>query len=207
MRHSIFGGLLALALAQPFFPEPTLAQPTLARPALSSAEIALPAQPAPDAALRLQLARQLYDLSGGRAAAEAQVRVSFAAAQKIVAANLPPSEARLGEAVQRDMEDELVGLVPAIIDNGVHAFADQLTAKELKDYIAWLSSDSGKAVVQKLPAVRQEILDRSTPMIAAMMPTLQRKVATRVCEQLHCTPRERDTVAGVMAKALPGPRS
>jgi hypothetical protein len=204
MHHSslILGALLALALAQP-----TLAQPTPARPALSNGEIALSAQPAPDAAPRLQLARQLYDLSGGRPAAEAQVRAMFATANKIVAANLPPDAARFGQALQRDMEDELIGIVPALIDNGVHAYADNLTAKELRDYIAWLSSDSGKAVIQKAPAVRQELLDRSAPMIAAMMPALQHKVATRVCEQLHCTPRERETVAGVMAKALPAPRS
>lgn len=99
------------------------------------------------------------------------------------------------------------GLACGCVFDRVHCHRNSPRLQELKDYVAWLSSDSGKALVQKMPAVRAEILDRSTPMIAAMMPALQHKVAARVCEELKCTARERQTIAAIMAKALAAPRS
>jgi len=184
----------AIALAASAAWSPSLAQPLLARP--------LPAQPAADAA-KLELARQLYDLSGGAQAVKDHLQSMFSAANKIVAANLPPDQGRLSAAINRDMVDEMSKLAPDMIDNGAHAYADNLSEQELKDYVAWLSSDSGKAVLRKLPAIRQEMLAREMPALSALFPQLLTHVQDRVCEELACTARQRQVVATALAKALP----
>jgi hypothetical protein len=156
-----------------------------------------------DGPLRLQLAHQLYDLSGGTASAEQHVRQLFEATSKLVAANTPPEEGRLVTAIQHDMQEELIAMAPQLVDVGVHAYADQLSAQELRDYIAWLSSDSGRAITRKGPAVRAEIFQLETPLMTALIPDLKQKVSTRVCEELHCTPQQRQIVAQAMAHAFP----
>jgi hypothetical protein len=159
--------------------------------------------PGADLATRMQLAKQLYDLSGGAAAANAQVRMMLATASRLANASVPPDQARLTSAMMRDMQDELLGLTPSMIDAGVQAYADTLTTPELQDYVAWLSSPSGRAVVQKSPAIRQAILDREMPAMAAMIPQLQHRIVDHVCEEVHCTAKERETVAAAMAHAFP----
>lgn len=156
-----------------------------------------------DVAERVQLARQLYDLSGGRAAVEQQIGAMFANANKIIASSMPPDAARFGVAIQRYMQDEFLSLAPIMIDDGVQAYADNLTIQELRDYAAWLSSDSGRAIIRKSPAIRQEIMDREAPRLAALIPGLQHKISDRVCAELHCTTKERETVDAAMARALP----
>ncbi len=58
-------------------------------------------------------------------------------------------------------------------------------------------------MVAKTPAIRQEILDLEMPAMRAMLPQLHTKVMSRVCEQVQCSPKDRQTVAAAMAKALP----
>ncbi|HTX51190.1 MAG TPA: DUF2059 domain-containing protein [Caulobacteraceae bacterium] len=161
-----------------------------------------PPQSDPDAATRMQLARQLLDLSGGTEAVNAQMRSMFAMTTNLVAANVPPEQAKFVAAIERDMQDEVMQMIPSLLDATVQAYADNLTAEQLQDYIAWLSSDTGRALVAKTPLIKLEVMQREAPLMSAMIPALQHKVADRVCEELHCTPHEREVVANAMAKAL-----
>ena len=170
-----------------------LSGPALADPAAATS---------PEQAERVQLARQLFDLSGGQAAVDQRVDAIFAMSSKLIAANTPPDAAKFAIAMQRDTADELHALVPSMIDVSVQAYADNLTTQELRDYVAWLSSDSGKSLLRKMPAIREEMTDRSLPMLSAAMPRLQRKVSERVCAELHCTTDERRVVADAMAKSF-----
>lgn len=176
----------------------------LAMFALSAPALADPASPSPDAAERLQLAHQILELSGGEKAVDRRVESMFATASKLVAANTSPDAARLEIAMQRDMQDEMLKLVPSIVGLSVQAYADNLTTQELRDYVAFLSSDSGKSIISKGPAIQQEALDRAIPLMAQMLPALERKVSDRVCEEVHCTAAERKIVAEAMSKAFPG---
>jgi hypothetical protein len=156
----------------------------------------------PDLGVRLQLARELLDLSGGTQAASAQMKSMFAMTSNLVEANVPPEQAKFVAAIERDIQDEVLQMVPAMIDASAQAYADNLTTQQLHDYIVWLSSDSGKALVAKTPLIRLEVMQREAPLMAAMIPALQHRVSDRVCEEMHCTPHEREIVATAMAKAL-----
>jgi hypothetical protein len=156
----------------------------------------------PDLALRLQLARELLDLSGGTEAANAQMKSMFAMTTNLVAANVPPEQGKFVAAIERDMQDEVMQMIPSMIDATAQAYADNLTTQQLHDYIVWLSSDCGKALVAKMPLIRLDTMQREAPLMAAMIPALEHRVSDRVCEEMHCTPHERDVVANAMAKAL-----
>jgi hypothetical protein len=172
--------------------------------AAARAQTPPPTQPPadPDAATRLQLARELLDLSGGTDAVNAQMKSVFAMTTNLVVANVPPEQGKFVAAIERDMQDEVMRMIPSMLDATAQAYADNLTIQQLHDYIVWLSSDTGKALVAKTPLIRLEVMQREAPLMAAMIPALQHKVSDRVCEELHCTPHEREIVATAMAKAL-----
>ena len=165
------------------------------------------ADPSPDAAERLQLARQVMDAGGSVKAADQRVEAMLDNSSKLVALNTPPDGMRFAMAIQRDMRDEMLKMVPSLVDLTVQAYAENLTAQELRDYLAWITSNSGKAIVAKMPAIQRQVMDHATPMMAQMLPELSHKVSDRVCEELHCTADERKIVAQVMAKTLPQPKS
>ncbi|HUO11854.1 MAG TPA: DUF2059 domain-containing protein [Caulobacteraceae bacterium] len=166
---------------------------------------AQPAQPLGDADERLRLAHQLYELSGGRAAAEAQIRSTFAMTSRVAVANMPPNQSRFATALQQDMQDEVLRMIPSVLEVGERAFADNLTTQELRDYVAWLTSDSGRAVLAKTSAIRDEILAREAPLMAQMIPDMQRRVAAHVCAQMTCDAAQRQMIDDAMARAYPKP--
>ncbi|HEY1427603.1 MAG TPA: DUF2059 domain-containing protein [Caulobacteraceae bacterium] len=176
----------------------------LATCALSGPALADPA-PAPtssDAAERLQLAHQLFDLSGGEKAVDQRIDALMGLSSKLIAANSPPDAAKLTIAMQHDVEQELLKAVPALMDVGVRAYADNLTVQELRDYVAWLSTPSGQSLIRKSAAIHQQTLDAEAPLLSRMLPEMERKVSLRVCEEFHCTAAQRKIVAQVMAKTF-----
>ena len=183
---SIFAGA---ALAACLLSGPALADPAAA-------------PPSPDAGERLRLAHQLLELSGGEKAVDQRIDAMFAESSRLVALNASGDASKFTIAIQHDMRDEMMKIVPSLLDVTIQAYADNLTTQELRDYVAWLSSDSGKAIIAKTPAIQHETLERATPMMAQMFPELQHKVSERVCEELHCSAEEHRIVADLMTKAF-----
>lgn len=164
--------------------------------------VATPADP-----VRLQLARQLFEISGGEQAAKARIQIMFDGVQKTLHASMPADQAKLVDAIQRDIQDELLSMMPQLMESGERAYADVLTEKELRDYIAWLTSESGQAIVRKGPVIAREVLDLQRPLMAAMIPTVVQKVIDRACHEAGCSADERETVAALVTKALGGQKS
>ncbi|MFI4933185.1 MAG: DUF2059 domain-containing protein [Caulobacterales bacterium] len=150
--------------------------------------------------MRLELARQLYAASGGEQAAEDHIKQLYGSVNKMMGQMLPPDRAKLIERLQQDMQDELVGMVPQIIDTGARAYAQNLSEKELRDYLAWLRSDSGRALIQKMPVIRQKMLDDQLPLVSAMLPKMMQKAVDRACEETHCTADEHKLMVAMVAK-------
>ena len=202
LTELLLASSLALALtagaARAADPGATASQPASASSSVSSDQSA-------DAAERLRLARQIYDLSGGSAAAEAQIRGMYATVSQLVKPDTP-EQGRFTQAILGDMQDEMVKMVPSIIDTGVQAFADHLTAQELRDYIAWMSSPSGQSLLHKMPAIQADILQREIPAMQAAMAGMKAKLVKRVCDEMKCDADQRQMVTQLMDKAMP-PRS
>ena len=126
---------------------------------------------------------------------------------KAMSQNMPASNAKLAEQMSRDIQDEVVGLLPSILDATSKAYAQNLSETQLRDTLAFYKSDSGQAVIQKLPLVTQQTMTEEMPLIIAMAPRIAQKTIDRVCEEAKCTPADREILAEAMAKAMSRPRS
>lgn len=159
---------------------------------------------APDP-VRLDLARQLFTASGGEKQAEAQFTGLFAVIEKGVAQSLPPAAIRLQRPINDFMVQEVIKILPQIFDLSVDAYARTYTEKELRDWLAFATSDTGKAIAKKNPVVRLQVMQETMPMLMKLMPEIMQKTAETVCETQHCTAVERQAVTTALMKAAARP--
>ena len=157
--------------------------------------------------VKLGLARDIVEASGGQKAAEARITTLFSTIGKGMAAQMPSDQGRLAEAFQDDLSKEMTSMVPQIMDISVHAYADVFTEKELRDWLAFQESASGQAITRKSPLVMQQAMTQMMPLIFKMMPSLMQRTADRVCQENHCTPAQQQIVADAVRKAMSGKQS
>ena len=101
-----------------------------------------------------------------------------------------------------DLRDELTELLPQLSELSVRAFAENLTEQELRDYLAWEESPTGRSILQKLPAIRTQVMHDELPLLSNMLPKLVERTADRVCEQHQCSHAEHDQIVALLSKAL-----
>jgi hypothetical protein len=169
-----------------------------------------PAPAAPVAAVdpvRLDLAKQVFEAVGGAKGAEAQMRSLYTAIGAAVGRNMPADQTKVTRQVMGDIQEEVVKLVPSIIDISARVYARNLTEKELRDVLAFYKSDSGQVMVHKQPVMMQQAIAEELPMIQAMMPRVMQKTLDRACEEAKCTPEVRQIVADALTKAMQTPHS
>ncbi|HEY2482585.1 MAG TPA: DUF2059 domain-containing protein [Caulobacteraceae bacterium] len=162
------------------------------------------APPAIDPA-KLDLARQIVAAVGGEKQAELQMRLMFTAMQKAVAQSLPADVNQLQGPIFDLMGQEMVKLTPQMLEISTRAYADAYTEKELRDILAFQTSETGQAMVRKTPAVRAEVLAETMPLMLKLLPSIMGRVADKVCAEQHCTPRQRQAVANALTHAAARP--
>ncbi|THD76247.1 MAG: DUF2059 domain-containing protein [Phenylobacterium sp.] len=172
--------------------------------AASASQAQAPAAPDP---ARVELARQVIEATGGEKGAEAQIRALYGSIGASVSRNAPPAQAKTTELMMRDMQEEMVKLLPAIMDVSARAYAQNLSDKQLRDLLVFYKSDSGQALINKLPAIMQQSMAEEMPLIQAMIPEVMQKTLDRVCAETSCTPEVRQQMADAMAKAVHKPAS
>ncbi len=184
-----------------------LAAAGLASLCISAVAVAQTVAPAQLDAVRLDLARQLFAASGGSEQAQLIVKAMYGQSNKILSQALPSDSTGMAARIRADVEDELISIVPQILDISARVFANNLTEKELQDQLAWIRSESGQSIQRKMPAVTAQLIQAETPLIAAMMPKVMQKALDRACEATKCTVQQRQTIAARMTAALDGKTS
>lgn len=167
---------------------------------------AIATAPAADPA-RLALAKQVFEATGGAKGAEAQMRSLYTSIGALVDRNMPAEQAQIRQRMMTDIQEEMIKIVPALIDVSAQVYASNLSEKELRDVLAFYRSESGQAMIQKQPAMLRQVIAAEMPMIQAMMPRVMQKTLDRVCEETECTPEVRQIMAEAMAKAMQKPTS
>lgn len=193
MKRSIFAAMAATA--------------ALSLASAGHAQTASTAAAAPVDPVRMQLARQVLEASGGAKATEAQMRSMYAAIGKAMSQSMGASEAKLAEQMSRDMQEEVVSLIPSILDASAKAYAQNLSEKELRDMLAFYKTDSGQAVIRKLPVIMQQAMAEEMPLIVAMTPHIVQKTIERACDEAKCTSQDRQMIADAVARAMARPKS
>jgi hypothetical protein len=135
------------------------------------------------------------------------MRMMVVAFEKGAANGLQPEESQLVNQIFDAMAQQLDGLVPQIIDISVRIYADVYTEKELRDLLAFDTSDSGRSIQQKAPLIRQQALALTMPEVINAMPQIVRQTANQVCDRNHCSDRQRAAILTALSKGLQTPPS
>jgi len=167
--------------------------------AASSAATAAEA-PSPE---KIVLARQMIEASGGAKQMNAMLDSMFKAIGANVDASLPPEQQRLSAVLLQKMKERMSAAVPQMIDGAVQVYAKDLTDKELRDYVAWMQSDSGQSLARKLPQITAETLQVLTPVIVQITQGMKQDVVDEACRQAQCSAHDREVLSAAMNKALP----
>jgi hypothetical protein len=170
---------------------------------LAGSAAAQPASPAPDP-VRLQLARQIIEASGGVDATRARMAALFGSMHQMIN-NITPQDTGKGSDASKvtdDMfkyiADEEVKAVPQLLDQTAEVYAEHLTEPELRAMLAWASSPESKSIQKKLPEITQEILLRQQPMMKQMMTGIFQRAADRACADNKCTPDQEKRLVAMM---------
>ncbi|WP_158913124.1 DUF2059 domain-containing protein [Caulobacter sp. S45] len=121
---------------------------------------------------------------------------------KIASPSASPEQHHMMELVQQDAQQELFKLLPEMETAATRIYANNLTDKEMTDFIAWQNSESGRSIRSKTAVMSRQMSTAITPMLINMMPTVVRRAMDRVCEQNQCTPEQRQQMNAAVAKAM-----
>lgn len=166
--------------------------------ALLSAPLAHAAEAGHVDAVKLGLARELVEASGGAKAAEEMLTQMYSSMDAIFA-KAPPKQAKLFAAIQRDLRDETIRLILPLTDASVEVYARVLTEKELRDMLTFQVSESGQSISRKMPLLMSEVVKAQVPILQDLMPVLLRKAVDRACEEAACSAQDREQIVAVLS--------
>jgi hypothetical protein len=103
--------------------------------------------------------------------------------------NMDPARAdRMAAAVEKAQEQ----ILPQVMDGMAEAFARNLSRQELSDAVAFYEGPSGRAILQKMPA----IMAQSMANFAVWLPKMREAVIEAACADNGCTPEQRRAMLG-----------
>lgn len=153
--------------------------------------------PAPDP-VRLQLAHQLIEASGGVAAYKARLQSMVAGMQKMMAGLEPPDASDATNAMFKYVVDEEVKVAPEMLDQAATVYATHLSESELRASVAWYSSDAARSIQQKMPAITEELLAMQRPFLQRLLPAMLQRSLDKACAETHCTPDQQKQLVAMI---------
>jgi hypothetical protein len=154
---------------------------------------------APDPA-KLALAEQIVAASGGKTQIETMLRSMFGVVQKSMAANSTSYARDFIGPMFEDITQEVVALTPQLLELSARAYAQAFTEHELRDWLAFQTSETGRAMIARLPAIQAKVVSQTMPLIMTAMPAILRKSVDRICRERQCTSEQRAALEKAMAK-------
>ncbi|MEO6340765.1 MAG: DUF2059 domain-containing protein, partial [Caulobacteraceae bacterium] len=121
----------------------------------------------------------------------------------LVFRDLPPAQQRLQTAVRKEMQAQMIQLAPQLMDGMAKVYGETLTEKELRDYLAWLRTESGQSIQRKAPLLASRNAQVTVPLVMAAMPKVLKSAIDRACDEAQCTAQDRQIIADAMAKSMP----
>jgi len=152
---------------------------------------------------KLALAKQLVEASGGVDQVKALLQTMFASIGANIDANLPAEQKRLQGALFEKMQARILAVAPQLLDAATQVYATDLTEKELRDYVAWLQSDTGQSLKRKLPQITGESLQAMQPVLVQVTQGIKQDVVDEACAQAKCSAHDKDVLVALMNKTVP----
>ncbi|HEY4031609.1 MAG TPA: DUF2059 domain-containing protein [Caulobacteraceae bacterium] len=164
--------------------------------------IAADAAPSPSPE-KMALARQLVEASGGANQLKAVLQTLFRGMSANVDTSLPADQKRLRDALIERIQTRIVAVSPELMESTVRVYAQNLTDQELRDYLAWLQSDSGRALMRKLPQITGDSVREMAPVLNQVTQGIRQDVVDEVCAQAKCTAHDKEVLAAMINKSVP----
>jgi hypothetical protein len=161
------------------------------------------AQSAPASPEKTALAKQLVEASGGADQMKTVLQALFQSMSVTLSASVPPEQKHITDVLLQKMQERMTAVIPQMIDGTVQVYAANLTDKELRDYLAWMQSETGQSLQRKLPLITAESLRVLGPTIMQVTQGLKQDVLDEACKQANCTAHDREVLAAALQKALP----
>ena len=182
----------------------TLMAAACAAVALAGASLAA-AQPAPPPAAdqtpidpaKMALAHKLFEMQMGQTNLPALLKSldqqMFAQAMK----GLPNADDATQKRILAAVEKTQAELMPRMLDGMAAAYARHLSQKELEDTVAFYSTPSGQAILQKTPLIMTDVIGG----LGQMLPRMRHDVFEAICADNGCTPAQREAIQRIEAQS------
>ncbi|MBV8594376.1 MAG: DUF2059 domain-containing protein [Caulobacteraceae bacterium] len=152
---------------------------------------------------KLALARQVVEASGGQKQVQAMLANAFATVDRAIPQAPEGDAASIRREVSAGVREEVIAVVPELLEISAHAYADQLTLDQLRDWLAWEESPSGRAIAAKRADIQNEALVAILPLMRERLGAALHASLQRVCAQRHCTEEQRKAMEAAMSRAFP----
>jgi hypothetical protein len=153
---------------------------------------------APDP-VKVDLARQLVEATGGEKQADDQMELIFNIIERNVDQAANGLDSRLSAAFLEGLKQETVKLTPQLMALSERLYAQNCTEQELRDMLAFEKSATGQSMLRKTPAIQAQALAQTLPLVMDAMPDIVRRAADHACAQAQCTPQDRQRLTGVLS--------
>jgi hypothetical protein len=144
---------------------------------------------------RVAIARKIYDVIG-EANIEALTKAFLTNLRPAMKKAINATDEARQQAISDAVSDSIAFIIPKAVDASVDAMAEEFTAAQLKDTLAFYSSSTGQIMVRKMPAVMQQ----ASATMVAEMPELVHQMQLRYCAKVTCTTSEQQAFAAISAQ-------
>jgi uncharacterized protein len=143
---------------------------------------------------RLALAQKIYAMMGDRTTQTLAGAVKGLLSTSLQAdAGGDPARA---QALQAALGDSLDQMMPKVLEGTARIMAQDFSAQELRDMLAFYQSPTGQAVLRRMPEVTQQSMQVSLSLLPGFLRTFE----TSYCRRVACSAREQQAFAQMNAR-------
>lgn len=161
------------------------------------------AQPADTSAEKMRLAQDVVAAQGGVEQAKSTLGAIFTQMHSFFDQNADPEVKKFEAVLLSKMQDEIVAMVPQILDVTVNVYASNLTENELESMLEWQRSDAGQSIAKKMPIIARESVQQMRPALLTYMQHMKADVIDQTCKEQKCSEKQREVITAMMEKAFP----
>jgi hypothetical protein len=99
-----------------------------------------------------------------------------------MADSYPNLTAAQRDIIEQAVEESMPAFADRLLEKTIPIYASTFTEQELTDIVAFYESPSGRAIIDKAPAMAPKII----ALLPSVMPEFQADIKRRICRKLGC---------------------
>jgi len=161
---------------------------------LASAAMAQTADPAPSPAA-LEQARHLMQTMHIDRMMDGAMGAMKSSLTEVMSRQLPADQRQNAVILQDAIWEEMRPVIAKMMESVPALYASNFTERELAEMDRFYSSPVGQSVLEKMPRLMQDMMQKTMPVMMADMPDMMGRAFNRYCSKTACTPETRAALA------------